>query len=293
MQATFVSLFSNKILKKMKKVVLITGASSGIGKETAKLFAQTGFKVIAVARNTGKMKDLENLDCSIFSMDVTNEESIQTAFKKIYSEYNQIDILINNAGYSQHGFVEELTLSQLKYQFDVNVFGLVRVTQMVLPKMREKQSGLIINIGSVGGGFTAAGAGAYHASKYALESFSDALRQELSSFGIKVSLIKPGGVETAFVDNSAFPDAISGNPYGKMRTNFLNMLSNILKSGNSSFPILKPIEVAKSILNTSQSSNPKTRIRIGRTAKIMPFIKSLLSDKGFDKMITKQLGLSK
>lgn len=277
----------------MKKVVLITGASSGIGKETAKLFAQNGFQVIAVARNVEKMKDLHSLGCSIFPMDVTDEESIQAAFKKIYSEFKQIDFLVNNAGYSQNGFTEELTMTQLKYQFDVNVFGLVRVTQMVLPKMREKRSGHIINVGSVGGDFTTAGAGAYHASKYAVESFSDALRQELSGFGIKVSLIKPGGVETAFVDNSAFPDAIAGNPYGKMRTNFLNMLANILKSNNSSFPILKPIEVANAILETAKSNNPKTRIRVGRTAKMMPRIKMFMSDKAFDKMIMNQLGLLK
>ncbi|WP_297332887.1 SDR family NAD(P)-dependent oxidoreductase [Flavobacterium sp.] len=277
----------------MKKVVLITGASSGIGKETAKLFAQNGFQVIAVARNLEKMKDPRLLDCSVFSMDVTNEESIQNAFKQIYSKFNQIDILINNAGYSQNGFIEELTLSQLKYQFDVNVFGLVRVTQMVLPKMREANSGHIINVGSVGGDFTTAGAGAYHASKYAVESFSDAMRQELSGFGIKVSLIKPGGVETAFVDNSAYPNAIAGNPYARMRANFQDMMQNILKAKNSSFPILKPIEVGNVILDAAKSNNPKTRIRVGRTAKTMPLIKRFMSDKAFDKMIMNQLGLLK
>jgi short-subunit dehydrogenase len=275
------------------KNVLITGASSGIGKETAKLFAQNGFKVIATARNLENMKDLEVLGCSIFSMDVTNEDSIKSAFKKIHAQYNQIDILINNAGYCQNGFVEELTLPQLKYQFDVNVFGLIRISQMVLPIMREKRQGHIINIGSVGGDFTSAGAGAYHASKYAIESFSDAMRQEVSSFGIHVSLIKPGGVETAFVDNAQYPEPIAGNPYSKMRNNFIKMMSTILQSSNSAFPILKPIEVADAILKTAQSTNPKTRVKIGRTAKMMPFIKLLLSDKAFDKMIMNQLGLLK
>ncbi|WP_298146514.1 SDR family NAD(P)-dependent oxidoreductase [Flavobacterium sp.] len=277
----------------MKKVVLITGASSGIGKETAKLFEQNGFQVIAVARNVEKMKDLKYLGCSVFQMDLSDEQSIQTAFNKIYAEFKYIDILINNAGYAQNGFMEELMMSQLKNQFEVNVFGLIRVTQMVLPKMREKRNGHIINIGSVGGDFTTAGAGAYHASKYAVESFTDALRQELSNFNIKVSIVKPGGVETAFVENSTYPEAIVGNPYAKMRTNFLNMLANILKSDNSSFPILKPIEVANAILETAKSDNPKTRIRVGRTAKMMPVIKMLMSDKAFDKMIMNQLGLLK
>ena len=273
------------------KTVLITGASSGIGKETAKLFLEKGYKVIATARNIERMKELEKLGCSIFSMDVTNEQSVQDAFSQIHAENKKFDILINNAGYCQNGFVEELTLADLKHQFDVNVFGLIRVTQMVLPKMREYKNGHIINIGSVGGDFTSPGAGAYHASKYALESFSDALRQELSSFGIKVSLIKPGGVETAFVDNSKYPDAIQGNPYGKMRENFKKMLATILKSSNSAFPILKPSEVATSILKAAQSTNPKSRIRVGRTAKMMPLMKRIMSDKGFDKMIIKQLNL--
>lgn len=273
------------------KTILITGASSGIGKETAKLFAQHGFKVIATSRNLEKMKDLEILGCAIFFMDVTNEESIQHTFKKIYLAYHQIDILINNAGHCQNGFVEELTLPQLKYQFDVNVFGLIRISQMVLPMMREKRQGHIINIGSVGGDFTSAGAGAYHASKYAIESFSDAMRQEVSSFGIHISLIKPGGVKTNLLDNAYYPEPIAGNPYSIMRNNFIKMMATILQSSNSAFPILKPMEVANAILKTAQSNNPKTRIKIGRTAKMMPFIKSLMSDKAFDKMIMKQLGL--
>lgn len=275
------------------KNVLITGASSGIGKETAKLFAQEGYKVIAIARNIEKMKDLELLGCLVFSMDVTNEESIQNAFKQIYSQINDIDIVINNAGYCQNGFVEELTLPQLKYQFDVNVFGLIRVSQMVLPAMRNKRNGHIINIGSVGGDFTSAGASAYHASKYAIESFSDAMRQELNSFGIKVSLIKPGGVETSFVDNAQYPEPITGNPYNKMRSNFTKMMSTILQSSNSAFPILKPIEVANAILQTANATTPKARIKIGRTAKMMPIIKAFMSDKAFDKMIMNQLGLLK
>lgn len=277
----------------MKKVVLITGCSSGIGKETAKQFVQHGFTVIAVARNTDKMKDLEEAGCFTLAMDVTKEDSIQAAFKKIFSQYNQVHILVNNAGYCQNGFVEELTPTQLRYQFEVNVFGLIRVTQMVLPKMRAMGRGHIINVGSVGGDFTSPGAGAYHASKYALESFSDALRQEISGFGINVSLIKPGGVETAFVDNAQYPQPIEGNPYGNMRENFLAMMATILQSSNSSFPILKPADVAKEIVHTAQQTTPKTRIRIGRTAKMMPLIKSLMSDRAFDKMILRQLGLTK
>jgi short-subunit dehydrogenase len=279
----------------MKKTVLITGASSGIGKECAKLFAKNGFQVFATARNIEKMKDLENLGCHIFSMDVTNEQSIQNTFASIFGKVQNIDVLINNAGFAQNGFVEELTMQHLRYQFEVNIFGLIRITQMVLPNMRNEKSGTIINIGSAGGDFTSAGASAYHASKYALESFTDGMRQELASFGIKVVLIKPGGVETDFVKNAEmfYPRAIEGNPYSRMRTNFLQMLSSILNSQNSSFPILKPFEVAQVIYRNTIINSPKTRVRIGRTAKVLPWVKRFMSDRAFDKMIMNQLGLLK
>ncbi|HEX8575009.1 MAG TPA: SDR family NAD(P)-dependent oxidoreductase, partial [Flavobacterium sp.] len=195
--------------------------------------------------------------------------------------------------FTQNGFLEELPIEQLKYQFNVNVFGLIHVTQMVLPIMRKNKKGLIINIGSVGGEFTSPGASAYHASKYALESLTDGLRQEVSHFGIDVVLIKPGGVETAFIDNSTalFPEPIPNSPYLKMRENFKKMLHSILDSKNSSFPILKPSEVTEAIY--SSILKPRSRVRVGRTAKMMPIIKLLLSDKAFDKMIINQLGLFK
>jgi NADP-dependent 3-hydroxy acid dehydrogenase YdfG len=277
------------------KNILITGASSGIGRETAILFAKAGYKVIATARNIDRLKELESLGCFICSLDVTSEESIHSAFLLIYKQFKQIDILINNAGFSQNGFVEELTMEMLRYQFETNVFGLIRVTQMVLPQMRNNKSGVIINTGSVGGDFTSAGASAYHASKYALESFTDGMRQELKQFGIRVAIVKPGGVETNFVNNASahYPQPIAGNPYKKMRENFNKMMLSILDSKNSSFPILKPIEVANAIYKAATISSSKPRIRVGKTAKLIPFIKSVISDAAFDNMIMKQLGLLK
>lgn len=275
------------------KTVLITGASSGIGKNTAIFLANKGYKVVATARSLEKMNDLKKLGCTTLYMDVTNSDSIDEAFEKIESEVGTIDILINNAGYSQNGFIEELPIEKLKYQFNVNVFGLIDVTQRVLPAMRQNKKGIIINIGSVGGDFTSPGASAYHASKHAIESFTDGLRQEVGHFGIDVVLIKPGGVETEFIDNSGalFPEPIPNSPYLKMRENFKKMLNSILDSKNSSFPILKPSEVTEAIY--SSILKPKTRVRIGRTAKMMPIIKLMLSDKAFDKMIINQLGLLK
>lgn len=277
----------------MKQIVLITGASSGIGKATAILFAQKNYQVIAAARRTERMKVLASMGCCVVKMDVTDESSIQLAFAEIHQRFDHIDILVNNAGYSQNGFLEELSVEQLQYQFQVNVFGLIRVTQMTLPGMRARKSGTIINIGSAGGDFTSPGAAAYHASKYALESLTDGLRMELAQFGIRVVLIKPGGVETEFVTHGedSFPPEIAGSPYREMRSRFLEMLSSILDAKNSAFPILKAEEVASAIYSVVGEQRPKTRIRIGRTAKLMPMIKSVMSDRGFDNMIMKQLGL--
>lgn len=276
----------------MNKVVIITGASSGIGKKTARLFAQQGYRVFATARNVDRMKDLAELGCITLAMDVTSEGNIQQAFGQILSQTDRVDVLVNNAGFSQNGFLEELTLEHLHYQFEVNVFGLIRVTQAVLPLMRQARKGLIINIGSVGGDFTTAGSSAYHASKYAVESFTDGLRQEVSQFGIQVVLIKPGGVETEFVNNSVsfYPQPIEGNPYGPMRERFTKMLETVLDAKNSSFPILSPLEVAEVIVQAASEPEPQTRYRIGQTAEVMPQLKASMSDREFDGMILKQLG---
>lgn len=277
------------------KTVLITGASSGIGKEAAKLFVTQGFRVIAAARSLPKMQDLAALGCMVVPMDITSETNIQAAFEQIYQQTDHVDILINNAGYAQNGFLEELSIQQLRHQFEVNVFGLVRVTQMVLPKMRARKEGLIINVGSMGGDFTSAGAGAYHASKYALESITDGMRQELSAFGIKVVLVKPGGVETDFIQhaNLFYPEPIEGNPYGRMRENFHRMLAAVLDPQKSSFEILKPATVAQAIYDSTLKPRPDTRVRVGRSARMIPVVKWVLGDRRFDRMILQQLGLQK
>lgn len=279
----------------MEKVVLITGASSGIGKETAKVFLNNGYKVFASARSLERLQEVKALGCIPIELDVTKEDSIQSAFKEIYGKTDKIDVLVNNAGFGQNGFIEELSINQLRYQFEVNVFGLIRVTQMVLSKMRQAEKGTIINIGSVGGTFTTPGSSAYHATKYALESFTDGLRQEVSQFGIDVVLIRPGGVETDFVNSSApfYPKPIENSPYLRMRDNFQKMLAFILDSKNSGFPILDPIDVAKVILEAAQSDSPLTRYPVGDTAVQMPQVKASMSDKEFDAMMMNQLGLLK
>ena len=278
----------------MNKTVLITGASQGIGKLTSLKFREQGFNVIAVSRSISKSQELKSKGIDLYDMDISNNESIELAFDKIFSKYPRIDILINNAGFSQNGFIEELPLEQLRYQFEVNVFGLIKVTQMVLPSMRKARKGKIINIGSVGGDFTSPGASAYHASKYAIESFTDGMRQEFKVFGIDVILIKPGGVATDFTANSRsnYPNPIKGNPYEIQRKKYNEMLDTILDPNKSSVALLTPDKVVSVILEAVNTPKPKTRYKIGSMAKMIPFMKRLMSDKSFDNMLLKQLKLN-
>lgn len=284
--------FKNNI--QMNKTVLITGASQGIGKLTALKFKEQGFNVIAVSRSISKSQELKSKGIDLYEMDISDKESIESVFDKINSKYPQIDILINNAGFSQNGFIEELTLEQIRYQFEVNVFGLIKVTQMVLPSMRKAGKGKIINIGSAGGDFTSPGASAYHASKYAIESFTDGLRQELKTFGIDVVLIKPGGVATDFTANARanYPEAIKGNPYGVQRKKFNEMLDTILDPNKSSVSLLSPNKVAGVILEAAIAQKPRTRYKVGSLAKLIPLMKRFMSDRSFDNMLLKQLKLN-
>lgn len=181
---------------KNKKVVLITGCSSGIGRELSLILADKGYEVIATARD---VTALEDLPVSLkLQLDVTNKESISQAVKEVISKYQRVDILINNAGYSVRGALEEISLESIKSMFDVNVYGIVNVIQSVVPMMRKNQCGRIINIGSISGKFTQPINGAYCASKHALEAISDALRYELHNHNIQVTVIEPGPIQTNF-----------------------------------------------------------------------------------------------
>ena len=180
----------------MKKVILLTGASSGIGYQTAEILAKEGHVVYGAARRTEKMETLKQFGVKPIYLDVTDEESIKSAIDTIIVNEGCIDVLINNAGYGSYGAIEDVEINEAKMQFEVNLFGLARLVQLVLPHMRKQKSGRIINISSMGGRLTSYFGGWYHATKYALEAFSDALRMEVADFGIDVLLIEPGGIKT-------------------------------------------------------------------------------------------------
>lgn len=270
----------------MKKVVLITGASSGIGKETAILLAKQKHTVYAAARRVEKMEGLKNLGVKLLAIDVTNDESMQAGINQIIKEETRIDVLINNAGYGSFGALEDVPISEGKYQFEVNVFGLARLTQLVLPFMRKQKSGKIINISSIGGKFGEPHGAWYHSTKYAVEGLSDSLRMELKQFNIDVVLIEPGAIKSEW-------EGIAINHLLEVsgKTAYKNLVEKQVKLFERTYKTVgsDPIVVAKTILNAVDSSRPKTRYVVGGGAKLILFFRKILSDKLFDKLMLSQL----
>ena len=265
----------------MKKVALVTGASSGIGKETAKLLIQNGFTVYGAARRVEKMAELKEIGVNILAMDVTDEASMVKGINEILENEKRIDILVNNAGYGSFGALEDVPISEAKYQFEVNIFGMARLTQLVLPVMRQQRSGKIINISSIGGKIGEPHGSWYHATKYAVEGLSDCLRMELKQFGIDVVIIEPGAIMTEW--NSIAREnllKVSGNTdYKTLANKHVKMFAYADQRAS------QPIVVAKTIVKAALSNRRKTRYATGGGAKIILFMRSILSDRLFDKIM--------
>jgi len=265
----------------VKKVALITGASSGIGKETAKLLVASGYVVYGASRRLDKMNDLAQAGIKLLAMDVTDETAMVNGINQIIKAEGRIDVLVNNAGYGSYGALEDVPLSEAKYQFEVNIFGLARLTQLVLPYMRKQQSGKIINISSIGGKLGEPHGAWYHATKYAVEGLSDCLRMELKQFNIDVVIIEPGAILTEW--NAIARDnlmKVSGQTaYKNLAEKHSNMLLNADKRGDD------PIVVAKTITKAVLSNSPKTRYATGGGAKLILFLRRILSDRLFDKLM--------
>ena len=270
----------------MKKVVLITGASAGIGKETAKLLAENGFVVYGAARRVEKMEDLKSAGVRVIEMDVTVENSMAKGVQEILNTEKRIDILINNAGYGSYGALEDVPLSEARYQFEVNIFGLARLCQLVIPTMRAQHSGKIINISSIGGSFGEPHGCWYHATKFAVEGLSDSLRMELKQFGINVVIIKPGAIITEW--NSIAREnmmKVSGNTVYK---DLVQKHVKMFEKADDKIGSL-PIVIAKVILKATVATNPKPRYAAGAGAKVILFLKSILSDRMFDRIVLSQM----
>lgn len=271
---------------KSQKTVLVTGASSGIGKATAKQLIHDGFIVYGAARRVEKMKDLEELGGFALEMDITNEEDIKSVVRHIEEVHDGVDVLVNNAGYAVYGAIEDIPVEEARRQFEVNIFGLARLTQLVLPYMRERQTGTIVNISSMGGKIYTLLGGWYHASKHALEGWSDCLRMELAPFGIDVVIIEPGIIETEFGDVVSEPlrERSENTAYAELAQRAGDAVQRSYEKGAGSSPEV----VAKTISKAISAKNPKTRYAPGSMAKPLIFLRKVLPDKLFDKLILSQ-----
>lgn len=269
----------------MAKTVLVTGASAGIGKATAIYLAQNGYNVYGAARRMEKMQDLVNYGVKPISLDVTREDDLVSCVEQIVNEAGSIDILINNAGSGYYGALEDMPISDAKYQLEVNVFGVARLIQLVLPVMRKNNYGKIVNISSVGGKITLPMGAWYHASKFAIEGLSDALRKEVKSFGIDIIVVEPGGTKSEMTSlGTEYMSSVSGNSvYGSLAKGVIKLYAAFEKDASD------PIVIAKLIKKGIEANNPKTRYVGASGAKMMLFLRKILSDKMFDKMIMNQI----
>ncbi len=266
-----------------KKTVLITGASAGIGKATAEtLLADGGYTVYTAARRVEKMADLESRGARPIAMDITVDERVIAAVDRIKDEAGGVDILINNAGFGLNGAVEDTPIEKARHQFEVNLFGLGRLTQLVLPGMREKKAGTIVNITSIGGKVYSPLGAWYIATKHALEGWSDCLRMEVAEFGIDVVIVEPGAINTEFDEVLIGPlMEISGDTaYGPTTQQFAAMMKRSMENDAS-----PPSVIADTIQRALRAKKPKTRYAAGKYAGTMLFLRRWLSDRMFDRFI--------
>ena len=267
------------------RTVLITGASSDIGKATAKRLLKEGYSVYAAARRVEQMRDLEDLGAIALKMDVTNEEDVVSGEERINVEQGGADILVNKAGFGLFGAMEDTPLDDARYQFEVNLFGAARLTQLVLPYMREQGAGKIVNVSSVGGKVYTPLGSWYHATKHALQGWSDCLRWELKRFGIDVIVIEPGLIRTGFGNVALGPLLERSRNSGY--SGIVKRLTERMNGYEGGSP---PSVIADTILKAIQARRPKTRYAAGRYAKPVILFRRLVSDRMFDRIMDRMAG---
>ncbi|MGH3309144.1 MAG: oxidoreductase [Streptomyces sp.] len=273
----------------MTTAVLITGTSSGIGRATAlRLARHSGLTVYATARRTEAIADLAEAGARVLALDVTDERSMRAAVEAVEAEHGAVGALVNNAGYGEYGTVEETNLDGVRRQFETNVFGLARMTQLVLPGMRTEGRGRIVNVGSMGGRLVFPAGGYYHASKYAVEALTDALRFETAPFGIKVSLVEPGLIRTGFGGTAAGTlagSAAPAGPYAALNAVAGQQMADSFKSTALSAP---PETVAKVIERAITTPRPRIRYVVTPAAKALVHTRRLLGAGMFDAYLRRQ-----
>jgi short-subunit dehydrogenase len=267
----------------MKKTVLITGASSGIGKATTEKLLDDGYTVYASARSTDKLKYLKARGAEILELDVTQDESMKSGVDRIKSECDRLDILINNAGYGSYGALEDVPMEEARHQFEVNVFGLGRLTQLVLPQMREQSFGKIVNITSVGGKIYEPLGSWYHASKFAVEGLSDCLRLELQPFGIDVIIVEPGPIRTEWgsIAIETLMRMSGHTAYAKAA----QTEAKLLALSNDEKVASEPEVIANTISTALKAKQPKARYAAGTGAKFLVTFRKFASDALMDRFM--------
>ena len=275
--------------------VLITGCSSGIGRAAALSLHRAGFTVYATARRIETLTELSDRGLRTLALDVTDEQSMTTAVATVEADAGPVAVLINNAGYGLYGPVEQLPMAEIRRQFETNFFGLVRLTQLVLPGMRRRGRGRILNVSSMGGRITLPGGAFYHASKYAVEALSDALRMEVAQFGIDVVLIEPGPVKTPWNDVAAGSlstagAAANGDAYREYKAavgaSFGRVQGGLFGRLGST-----PEDIAKVITQAVTARRPRARYLINPVAKSLVAMNRVLPARAYDSMLRRQYGL--
>jgi NAD(P)-dependent dehydrogenase (short-subunit alcohol dehydrogenase family) len=270
----------------VSRAVLITGCSSGIGKATAEQLAADGWKVYATARRTETIEALKQRGCETLALDVTDEDSMSAAVAAVTDAEGAVGVLVNNAGYSQSGAVESVPLEQIRRQFETNLFGVIRMCQLVLPAMREQGWGRIVNIGSMGGRLTFPGGGIYHSTKYALEAISESLRFEVRGFGVEVVLVEPGLIITNFGEVASGSVATDG-PYAEFNRQVAKRTADAYKG-----PMSKlgggPETVAKTIARALRAEHPKARYPVTASAHVLINQRRFMPDKAWELMMRTQ-----
>ncbi|NJM68387.1 MAG: SDR family NAD(P)-dependent oxidoreductase [Acaryochloris sp. RU_4_1] len=263
-----------------RKVALVTGASAGIGKAIVRQLLQDGWIVYGAARRAEKMADIQAEGAKVLSLDVTSDRSMETAVEEILNTEGHIDALVNNAGYGSYGALEDVSIAEAKHQFEVNVFGLAHLTQLVLPAMRAAKSGTIVNISSMGGRIWMPMGGWYHATKHAVEVLSDALRVETRPFGIKVVVVQPGAIQSEWSGIAAqtLKKTSVDSAYQKMVEPMAKILEHYPTASS-------PKVVAKAVSKAVNSRNPRRRYATPLDAKVLIFLHWLLPDWAWESVI--------
>jgi NAD(P)-dependent dehydrogenase (short-subunit alcohol dehydrogenase family) len=270
-----------------QKVILITGASSGIGYDAALALAAEGHKVYAAARRVELMASLADRGIVPIRMDVTDEQSMQDGVKAVLDKEGRIDVLVNNAGYGYFGSVENVTMEDARRQQEVNVFGLARLCQLVLPTMRRQGSGRIVNTSSIAGKIVLPFGGWYNVSKFSVEALSDALRMEVKPFGIDVVLIEPGGIKTdwGIIAARHLKESSAGTPYETDGGRF----SDVMHYGYSSNLLSSPHVITRTILRAVDRRRPQARYRTGRGSHLLVFLHSVLPTRWWDALMRRAI----